>query len=154
MVLDKKTGEAVLVDWATALPEERIRYETYGEIPFGTDNYTAPETILVQDYTRRGHEGPSTIGRQTDIYAVGKILGELLVGRRQQDMTCTLEHAMQEKDIDPKLIAIVEKATRPNPAERYQTAEEMRTVLLPYLPKSAEEKEKIRTSLKELAIIK
>jgi serine/threonine protein kinase len=83
-----------------------------GEQIFGTPGYTAPEVI----------DPPHVFDQRADIFSVGVMLYELLTGVTPNG----------EKPVSalppvsyPRLHAIIQKATNPNPALRYNSADEL-----------------------------
>jgi serine/threonine protein kinase len=80
----------------------------------GTPGYTAPEI----------YEDPEHADQKTDIYAVGVILYELLTGHRPEDDE-ELPVPSSVVGCDKKLDKIWAKATNHDPAQRYDSAEEM-----------------------------
>lgn len=79
---------------------------------FGTPGYAAPEIL----------SNPKAIGIQSDIFAVGVILYELLTGKMPEEPASPPSSiAKCDRRFDP----IFKKATRRNPALRYQSAKEM-----------------------------
>lgn len=92
----------------------------------GTPAYLAPERI-------EGH--PAT--RHSDLYAVGAILFEMLAGYKpfQADTPLGLMRAIEQDalpdlaevrpELDPALVAIVDKAMAKDPQSRYASAREM-----------------------------
>jgi serine/threonine protein kinase len=88
---------------------------------FGTPGYVAPEII----------SNPKAIGVQSDIYAVGVILYELLTGKMPEEPASPPSSiAKCDRRFDP----IFKKATRRNPALRYQSAQELADDLEKILP--------------------
>jgi serine/threonine-protein kinase len=97
----------------------------------GTAKYMAPEQIV----------GDPVDGR-TDVYALGVTLFRLLTGELPFDLDLSatlLRHQLYSpvppvtwlaEDVDPRLDAIVTRATRKHPANRYQSAREMAADLL------------------------
>jgi eukaryotic-like serine/threonine-protein kinase len=92
----------------------------------GTPDYMAPEQV-------RGERGDG----RTDVYALGVVLYELLTGRVPYPTADALE-AMQRKvqtepplvrrarpDVPPRLEAVVYRALRRRPVERYQSMAEL-----------------------------
>jgi WD40 repeat protein len=70
-------------------------------------------------------EGPNT--PQADIYSLGKVLYEISMGKDRKDFPepATLLGEGQESQRLEELNAVILKACASNPADRYQTAEEM-----------------------------
>ncbi len=97
----------------------------------GKVRYMAPEQML----------GSLELDRRADIYAVGVMLWESMVGRRMwqdhsdmQIMTAVTSGALpRPRDVKPELSTTVEeicmKALAPNPEERFATALEMASAL-------------------------
>ncbi len=88
---------------------------------FGTPGYAAPEIL----------SNPKAIGVQSDIYAVGVILYELLTGKMPEEPASPPSSiAKCDRRFDP----IFKKATRRNPALRYQSADELADDLEKIIP--------------------
>lgn len=83
-----------------------------GEQIFGTPGYTAPEVV----------EPPFTFDHRADIFSVGVMLYELLTGRTP-DSTEALPSHLQVSN--PRVNAIIEKATDPDPNLRFSSAKEL-----------------------------
>jgi serine/threonine-protein kinase len=101
-----------------------------GEL-LGSPSYLAPERIEGQQ------AGPAS-----DLYAVGVLLYEALCGRKpfEGDDPFALAAAIREgafeppgsilPNADPEIVAVIERAMRLDPAERYESAEAMAAALL------------------------
>jgi serine/threonine protein kinase len=101
-----------------------------GEL-MGSPSYLAPERIEGQQ------AGPAS-----DLYAVGVLLYEALCGRRpfEGDDPLALATAIRDgeyerptavlPDADPAIVAVIERAMQPDPADRYESAEAMAAALL------------------------
>ena len=101
-----------------------------GEL-LGSPSYLAPERI-------EGHEA----GPRSDLYAVGVLLYEALTGRKpfEGDDPFTLATAIREgryepptafvRDADPGIAAVIERAMRRDPADRFESAAAMAAALL------------------------
>jgi eukaryotic-like serine/threonine-protein kinase len=101
-----------------------------GEL-LGSPSYLAPERI----------EGQQA-GQASDLYAVGVLLYEALCGRKpfEGDDPFSLATAIRDgafeppasvlPDADPGIVAVIERAMRLDPAERYESAESMAAALL------------------------
>lgn len=83
-----------------------------GEVIYGTPGYTAPEVLVP----------PHHADQRADIFSLGVMLHELLTGRlpeadpRPPSAIC---------HCDPRLDAVVRKATHPRPEMRYQKASQI-----------------------------
>jgi serine/threonine-protein kinase len=101
-----------------------------GEL-LGSPSYLAPERIEGQQ------AGPAS-----DLYAVGVLLYEALCGRKpfEGDDPFALATAIRDgafeppasvlPDADPGIVAVIERAMRLDPADRYESAEAMAAALL------------------------
>ncbi|MET1010787.1 MAG: serine/threonine-protein kinase [Actinomycetota bacterium] len=101
-----------------------------GEL-LGSPSYLAPERI-------DGHQA----GPASDLYAVGVLLYEALTGRKpfEGDDPFALAAAIREgryepptaidADADPQIVAVIERAMRRDPPDRYESAETMAAALL------------------------
>jgi hypothetical protein len=99
---------------------------------FGSPGYCAPERL-----------SRLQVDSQSDLWALGATLYEMLAGRPpyQADDTHKLERVIQARrppgalpqDCPPALRAIVGKSLAPEPAERYESAEQMRADLEAFL---------------------
>jgi serine/threonine protein kinase len=101
-----------------------------GEL-LGSPSYLAPERIAGQQ------AGPAS-----DLYAVGVLLYEALTGRKpfEGDDPFALAAAIRDgryepptaidADADPRIVAVIERAMRRDPAERYESGEAMAAALL------------------------
>jgi serine/threonine protein kinase len=121
---------AVVMDLGLAHISDRARLTSSGEI-FGTPRYMAPEQA-------RG-EGMTV---QSDLYAAGVLLYEMLTGRipHEADSTAAtiLRIALEEpepvtqhrEDLPPGLVAFLDRALAREPAERFASARLAREALL------------------------
>jgi len=126
-------GEVKLGDFGIAHADDRGADTQAGTLK-GKYGYMSPEQVV----------GGALDGR-SDLFAVGIVLAEAFMGRRlftaQNDLDVLLmvRDARIERldryghDIPPELSAIVRKALRRDPAQRYQTAGEFRDQLADYL---------------------
>lgn len=131
----EKEGRRLEPDAASTDVEERDPGLTIAGSTLGTPRYMAPEQI-------RGLE----VDNRTDIYAVGVILYEMLCGSvpfddessdRLKIFKMHLEEApvppsqrQPDLDIPKEFEAIILKALRKDPEDRYQSIEEMETDIL------------------------
>ena len=112
-----------------------------GEL-MGSPSYLAPERIDGQQ------AGPAS-----DLYAVGVLLYEALSGRKpfEGDEPLALAAAIRDgrfepitgivADVDPDIAAVIDRAMRRDPAERYEHAEAMAAALLGEEPERASDDE-------------
>jgi len=126
-------GEVKLGDFGIAHADDRGAETQAGTLK-GKYGYMSPEQVV----------GGALDGR-SDLFAVGIVLAEAFMGRRlftaQNDLDVLLmvRDARIERldryghDIPPELSAIVRKALRRDPAQRYQSAAEFRDHLADYL---------------------
>jgi len=86
----------------------------------GTPGYTAPEVI----------SNPNGADHRSDLFSVGVILYELMTGQRQ---TAAAAPPSTICGCGPAIDDIWRRATHPNPANRFQTANDFRKVLAEWL---------------------
>ena len=123
-------GEVRIIDFGVAKSAMQ-RAQANQSVAFGKYGYMSPEQLI------RGAE----VDRRADIYATGVLLYELLTGRRlfRFDEGSTYRQvarvvtagkidapSFRNPGLDPALDDLVMRALRTEPAERYQTAEELR----------------------------
>ncbi len=139
-------GELYVLDWGVAQVAQ-VEDEAAGELPsiestlsdvrsddtaegalLGTLGYASPEQCL----------DAATVGPATDIYAMGVILYELLTRKRFVDFELSNKERLQltlegvdarpsdhDASIAPELDAICQRATRPEPADRFGSMREL-----------------------------
>ncbi|MDQ4148630.1 MAG: protein kinase [Actinomycetota bacterium] len=124
-----RDGSVKVADFGVAKIAEGLDMTMTGLL-LGTPAYLAPELVDGAPATTR-----------SDIYSVGIVLYELLAGRRPFEAETPLALAMSIKrddppplmelrpDLDPQLVAIVEKAMAKNPRDRYADARQMMKAL-------------------------
>ena len=127
---------AVLVDFGIARAiaksgEDRV---TRSGFVVGTEEYMSPEQAASAD----------EVDGRTDLYSLGIVLFEAMAGRppfsgpsaaavidMQQHHEPPDLHDLR-RDVPPALATVVARALKKRPAERWQTADDMRQALLPY----------------------
>jgi hypothetical protein len=123
-ILLDPSGRAVLTDFGLARPEGEAGLLTSEGVILGTPSYMAPEQAAGQS---------DRIGPWTDLYSLGVVLYQLLTGRLPFPgaMPALLAQILRDEppppravrpDLDPALEAVVLRALRKEPAERYPDA--------------------------------
>lgn len=127
---------AVLVDLgiARAIAQSGEDRVTRSGFVVGTEQYMSPEQTM----------GALDVDGRTDLYSLGVVLFEALAGRppfSSPSAAAVLDmHQRQtppsvrefRKDVPEALAAVIAKALHKDPGNRWQTAAEMRTALLPF----------------------
>jgi serine/threonine protein kinase len=133
-----KHGDVKLGDFGIAHVQQRESKTESGTLK-GKYGYMSPEQI---------EGGP--LDSRSDLYAVGVVLAEMLMGRRLFTAPSDLEILLMVRDgrldrldkygcdLPKTLDAIVRRALKPDPAERYETATAFRDALADYLLESGE----------------
>jgi serine/threonine-protein kinase len=128
-VLLDTESHAKVADFGIAKLAEEDSHTTMG-IVFGTASYLAPERLA-------GHVATPA----SDLYAVGVLLFEALAGRppfRGETPLALVESSARGVDeplgrlrpeVDPAVIAVVERAMKQEPSERFASATEMAAAL-------------------------
>ena len=86
--------------------------------PVGSPEFTAPEVC----------ENDGDVDHRADLYSLGVVIYLLFTGRYPKGVW--EPPSVQNPDLDPRLDALVEKALKGDPSQRYQSAAEMRRDLL------------------------
>jgi len=136
-VLVSRAGEVKLCDFGIAFSEAQ-RTENDADLVKGKLHYMSPEQAAGKGVDRR-----------SDIFSLGVTLYELVLGRhpagggsRVDVLRCLAERrgypaiADAAPWLDPRLAAVVDKAVAFDPAQRYQSAEEVRQELTQLLHES------------------
>ncbi len=129
-------GVVKLVDFGIAKSSD-MRQVTQMGIFKGKARYASPEQAM-----------GAKVDPRTDIFSVGVLLWEAIVGARLWDDETELKVLMRlsrgqipsardpKLGIDPAMVAILERALAPRPDDRYATAGEMSRALCAYLAES------------------
>jgi tRNA A-37 threonylcarbamoyl transferase component Bud32 len=130
-ILIASAGRAILTDFGLARPEYDREPLTSDGILIGTPAYMTPEQASGES---------ERIGPWTDLYSLGVVFYEMLVGRLPFTGTApiVLAHILRDEppspralrpDLDPTLETIVLRALRKVPSERYPDAPAFRAAL-------------------------
>jgi beta-N-acetylhexosaminidase len=129
-ILINREGQAILVDFGLAVLRGGPRYTEPGRV-WGSPTYIAPEQL----------SDPPRFDARSDIYSLGVMLYEMLTGRPPFKADSVMEVLWQQAnvtprpprqlapDVPPELETIVLRALSKNPAERFQTAQELADAL-------------------------
>ncbi len=114
-VLIDETGAVRITDFGIAVTRGAAGHNT----GIGTPGYMAPEQLL----------SGGSVSERTDLYALGLVLYELLVGRRTFSHAASVHHLPPPSTIvdgvDPRLERVVMQALSPDPADRPSSAADM-----------------------------
>ena len=126
-------GEVYLLDWGIAVG---LRGDAGGRLPLasdaqrlaGTPAYMAPEMLGAR---------PDEIGVSTDVYLLGATLFEIATGHPPHEADSFVEILQSiarsrpelPNSVPDELASIVRRAMRPDPSERFQSVEELRSAL-------------------------
>ncbi|MDB4670223.1 serine/threonine protein kinase, partial [Akkermansiaceae bacterium] len=111
-------AEPKVGDFGLARPMDAKRGEG---LAFGTPGYTAPEVYSSKD---------EPIDQRSDIFSVGAILFELVKGRAPEHGATSMKTGF-----DPRLDAILSKATHADPNQRFSNVEDFANQLDALAPK-------------------
>ena len=107
-----------------------LDYTRYPDTGFATEIIGDGTEILSENRSSSGSAGSGKgvlLDVRSDIYGLGATLYHLLTGRRPDENAkevVSIED-ITDSNVSPAVAAIIAKAMRPNPNERYQKAEEM-----------------------------
>lgn len=131
-IMVQPDGNVKVMDFGIARAKNSVMTQTSSVL--GTAHYISPEQAQGKDLTAT-----------SDIYSLGIVLYESATGRLPFDGPDAVSVAMKQvndlpvppreinPDIDPALEAIIMKAIAKNPADRFETAKDMRLALNDYL---------------------
>ncbi len=112
-------GETQVIDWGLALVSDELGLPT-GDDRAGTPGYMSPE-----------QERGGALDARTDVYSLGAVLFELVVGGQGEPRRVSLLEACPEAPAE--LAAIVSRAMASAPADRYPDAKALALDLAAYL---------------------
>lgn len=156
-VLVARTGAVKVLDFGLAkwVPDQQRVPSLEGNMIFGKVRYMPPEQL-------KGH----LIDPRADLFALGVVMyevlhGDLPFGRGTANQVLAAILAgrppspTSRHGTDRELDAIIYRALEPNPASRYQSAEEMRLALVGYLRQRADSlpMEALRKKLRRGAVL-
>ena len=126
------TGGVKLIDFGLAKWKSKVA-ETAAGINWGKVSYMSPEQHLGRPVDHR-----------SDLFSAGVVLWEMLTGRqlfptaeaRLSDPSVP-PPSVHNPNIPPELDAVILKATADDPADRYQSGEEMAAALMAHMPRDA-----------------
>jgi protein kinase-like protein len=146
-ILLDSTGRVVVTDFGIAKAAEAAttaQLTTEGMV-VGTPQYMSPEQAT----------GDSTDGR-SDVYSLGVVLYQMLAGTPPFDGETAQAILMKQatatpvpirrlrRDVSQPLAEVLERMLAKDPAERYQTAEEVSQALVSAIPTSARDRVRVR----------
>jgi serine/threonine-protein kinase len=136
-------GQVYLMDWGLAKlirsqPASGASSMMSAPGPVGTPHYMAPEQA-------RGN--PKDVDERSDVFGLGALLYEILSGQSpygevSQDIIMkraaagevrSIDEACRNIGVSKRIRAIAEKATQPDPANRYRTITELRDAMRAFL---------------------
>src|SRR6058998_2597989 len=146
-ILIDSTGRVVVTDFGIAKAAEAAASQLTTEgMVVGTPQFMSPEQAT----------GERTDGR-SDIYSLGVVLYQMLAGEPPFDGESAQSILMKQatatpvpitrmrSDVPPTLAVVVDRALAKDPAERFQTAEELSRALVEALPTAAQDSVRMRS---------
>ncbi len=110
-ILLDQDGQVKLADFGLSKPGVDLdHYQSNTDVVMGTPLYMAPEQWTA----------PDTVDARTDIYALGKVLYQMLTGQLPAGL---LKPPSQSADIDERFDAFIDQCLQPSPSDRYPDME-------------------------------
>lgn len=144
-------GEVYVLDWGSAVS---TREEHRGKVPlatsvfkpFGSAPYMSPEML---------NPAWATIAETTDVYLLGAILYEIVMGapphlaKSAQEMYRNVERSRPRyrKEIPTELVAILQQAMRREPRQRFQSVDALQEALVEFMKHRASHEMMLRGTL-------
>ena len=139
-ILVDKTGHVLVTDFgiAKAAQEASVSQLTTEGMVVGTPHYMSPEQATGE-----------AVDARSDIYSLGVVLYQMLAGEPPFDGESAQSILMKQATVNPEpirhlrsevptaLAAVVDRTLAKDPAERFQTAEELSRALVEALPTAA-----------------
>ncbi len=130
-------GEVYVVDWGLAVSlredDAMLPLARHATALAGTPRYMAPEMCSCS---------VDELGARTDVFLLGAILYELVSGRAPFDAPSVMEQLVRAYDsdfapldasVEPELARITTRALAKKPAQRFESADELRRAVLDFV---------------------
>src|SRR2546422_1643842 len=146
-ILLDSSGHVLVTDFgiAKAAQEASVSQLTTEGMVVGTPHYMSPEQATGENVDAR-----------SDIYSLGVVLYQMLAGvppfdgesaqsiLMKQATATPVPIQQRRSDVPPTLAGVVDRALAKDPAERFQTAEELSRALVEALPTAAQDSVRMR----------
>jgi serine/threonine protein kinase len=155
-ILLDDTGHVLVTDFgiAKAAQEAAVSQLTTEGMVVGTPHYMSPEQATGE-----------RVDARSDIYALGIVLYQMLAGAPPFDGESAQSILMKQatatavpirhvrKEVPAALAAVIDRTLAKDPAERFQTAEELSRALVAALPTAARDVVHVQPGLRSLAAL-
>ena len=124
IMLNETTGNITIIDFGTTREFDLSDTNRDDTMALGTRGYAAPE-----QFGGMGHQSDA----RTDVYGIGTTMYHLLTGHNPKDPPYGIKPLREwDSSISSGLEKIVDRCTRDNPEERYQSVAELKYALENY----------------------